>query len=214
MVLVGDDPASQVYVNSKVKKCGELGMHSRKIVLPADASQEELLEVIRELNADASIHGILVQSPPPPHIDEAAVVLEIDPAKDVDGFHPENVAKLVMEDESGFVPCTPLGCIRLLKAAGIETAGANAVVIGRSMIVGKPMAHLLMSKQSNATVTVAPFPHEKPAGTLPFRGYHRCGYRPPLLCNGGIRERRRRRDRRGYQPRGRRVRQARLPYCG
>ncbi len=139
VVLVGDDPASQVYVNSKVKKCGELGMHSRKIVLPADAS----------------IHGILVQSPPPPHIDEAAVVLEIDPAKDVDGFHPENVAKLVMEDESGFVPCTPLGCIRLLKAAGIETAGANAVVIGRSMIVGKPMAHLLMSKQSNATVTVA-----------------------------------------------------------
>lgn len=124
VVLVGDDPASQVYVNSKVKKCGELGMHSRKIVLPADASQEELLEVIRELNADASIHGILVQSPPPPHIDEAAVVLEIDPAKDVDGFHPENVAKLVMEDESGFVPCTPLGCIRLLKAAGIETAGA------------------------------------------------------------------------------------------
>ena len=155
VVLVGDDPASQVYVNSKVKKCGELGMHSRKIVLPADASQEELLEVIRELNAHASIHGILVQSPPPPHIDEAAVVLEIDPAKDVDGFHPENVAKLVMEDESGFVPCTPLGCIRLLKAAGIETAGANAVVIGRSMIVGKPMAHLLMSKQSNATVTVA-----------------------------------------------------------
>lgn len=155
VVLVGDDPASQVYVNSKVKKCGELGMHSRKIVLPADASQEELLEVIRGLNADTSIHGILVQSPPPPHIDEAAVVLEIDPAKDVDGFHPENVAKLVMEDESGFVPCTPLGCIRLLKAAGIETAGANAVVIGRSMIVGKPMAHLLMSKQSNATVTVA-----------------------------------------------------------
>ena len=155
VVLVGDDPASQVYVNSKVKKCGELGMHSRKIVLPADASQEELFEVIRGLNADASIHGILVQSPPSPHIDEAAVVLEIDPAKDVDGFHPENVAKLVMEDESGFVPCTPLGCIRLLKAAGIETAGANAVVIGRSMIVGKPMAHLLMSKQANATVTVA-----------------------------------------------------------
>ena len=133
VVLVGDDPASQVYVNSKVKKCGELGMHSRKIVLPADASQEELFEVIRGLNADASIHGILVQSPPPPHIDEAAVVLEIDPAQDVDGFHPENVAKLVMEDESGFVPCTPLGC----------------------MIVGKPMAHLLMSKQANATVTVA-----------------------------------------------------------
>lgn len=155
VVLVGEDPASQVYVNSKVKKCAELGMNSRKIVLPSDASQEELLQVVRDLNADPSIHGILVQSPPPPHIDEAVVVLEIDPAKDVDGFHPENVAKLVLEDETGFVPCTPLGCIRLLQAAGIETAGANAVVIGRSMIVGKPMAHLLMSKQANATVTVA-----------------------------------------------------------
>ena len=155
VVLVGEDPASQVYVNSKVKKCAELGMNSRKIVLSADASQEELLQVVRDLNADPSIHGILVQSPPPPQIDEAAVVLEIDPAKDVDGFHPENVAKLVLEDETGFVPCTPLGCMRLLQAAGIETAGANAVVIGRSMIVGKPMAHLLMSKQANATVTVA-----------------------------------------------------------
>ena len=130
-------------------------MNSRKIVLSADASQEELLRIVRELNVDPAVHGILVQSPPPPHIDEAAVVLEIDPAKDVDGFHPENVAKLVLEDETGFVPCTPLGCMRLLKAAGIETAGANAVVIGRSMIVGKPMAHLLMSKQANATVTVA-----------------------------------------------------------
>lgn len=155
VVLVGEDPASQVYVNSKVKKCAELGMNSRKIVLPSDASQEELLQVVRELNVDPAVHGILVQSPPPPHIDEEAVVLEIDPAKDVDGFHPENVAKLVLEDETGFVPCTPLGCMRLLKAAGIETAGANAVVIGRSMIVGKPMAHLLMSKQANATVTVA-----------------------------------------------------------
>lgn len=155
VVLVGEDPASQVYVNSKVKKCAELGMNSRKIVLPSDASQEELLRIVRELNVDPAVHGILVQSPPPPHIDEVAVVLEIDPAKDVDGFHPENVAKLVLEDETGFVPCTPLGCMRLLKAAGIETAGANAVVIGRSMIVGKPMAHLLMSKQANATVTVA-----------------------------------------------------------
>lgn len=155
VVLVGEDPASQVYVNSKVKKCAELGMNSRKIVLPSDASQEELLRIVRELNVDPAVHGILVQSPPPPHIDEAVVVLEIDSAKDVDGFHPENVAKLVLEDETGFVPCTPLGCMRLLKAAGIETAGANAVVIGRSMIVGKPMAHLLMSKQANATVTVA-----------------------------------------------------------
>ncbi len=155
VVLVGDDPASQVYVGSKVKKCAELGMNSKKIVLPADATQDELVNLIHELNADDTMHGILVQSPPPPHIDEEAVILNIDPAKDVDGFHPENVAKLVLEDESGFVPCTPLGCMRLLKAAGIETSGANAVVIGRSMIVGKPMAHLLMSRKANATVTVA-----------------------------------------------------------
>ncbi len=155
VVLVGDDPASQVYVGSKVKKCAELGMNSKKIVLPADATQEQLVALIHELNADNSMHGILVQSPPPPHIDEEAVILNIDPAKDVDGFHPENVAKLVLEDESGFVPCTPLGCMRLLKDAGVETAGANAVVIGRSMIVGKPMAHLLMARNANATVTVA-----------------------------------------------------------
>lgn len=155
VVLVGEDPASQVYVSSKVKKCTELEMNSKKIVLPTETSQEELLQVVRDLNADPSIHGILVQSPPPPHIDEAAVVLAIDPSKDVDGFHPENVAKLVLEDETGFVPCTPLGCMRLLQASGVQTAGANAVVIGRSMIVGKPMAHLLMSKQANATVTIA-----------------------------------------------------------
>lgn len=155
VVLVGEDPASQVYVGSKARKCAELGMHSRKIVLPADTTQEALLDVIAELNADPEIDGILVQSPPPAHIDEAAVVLAIDPRKDVDGFHPENVAKLVLEDPAGFVPCTPLGCIRLLQAYGIETSGANAVVVGRSMIVGKPMAHLLMSKESNATVTVA-----------------------------------------------------------
>ncbi len=155
VVLVGEDPASQVYVNSKARKCAELGMHSEKIVLSADTSQEELLKVIEQLNNNPAIHGILVQSPPPKHIDEAAVVLTIDPAKDVDGFHPENVAKLVLEDETGFVPCTPLGCMRLLKSAGIDTCGANAVVIGRSMIVGKPMAHLLMAKDANATVTVA-----------------------------------------------------------
>ncbi len=155
VVLVGEDPASKVYVGSKVRKCAELGMHSRKIALPAETTQDELLQVIAELNADSAIHGILVQSPPPRHIDEAAVVMALDPRKDVDGFHPENVAKLVLEDPTGFVPCTPLGCMRLLKASGVETSGAHAVVVGRSMIVGKPMAHLLMSKESNATVTVA-----------------------------------------------------------
>ena len=155
VVLVGDDPASQVYVGSKVRTCGDLGLHSRKIVLPAATTQDELVAVVRELNADPAIHGILVQSPPPKHIDEEAVVRAIDPRKDVDGFHPENVAKLALEDKTGFVPCTPAGCMRLLAAAGVKTAGAEAVVIGRSMIVGKPMALLLMAKGSDATVTVA-----------------------------------------------------------
>ena len=155
VVLVGDDPASHVYVGSKVRTCGDLGLHSKKIVLPATTTQDELLAVVRELNADPAIHGILVQSPPPKHIDEEAIIRALDPRKDVDGFHPENVAKLVLEDPSGFVPCTPAGCMRLLAASGVKTAGAEAVVIGRSMIVGKPMALLLMAKGSDATVTVA-----------------------------------------------------------
>ncbi|MCW1925531.1 bifunctional methylenetetrahydrofolate dehydrogenase/methenyltetrahydrofolate cyclohydrolase FolD [Luteolibacter arcticus] len=155
VVLVGDDPASHVYVGSKVRTCGDLGIYSRKIVLPAETTQEELLAVVHELNADPAIHGILVQSPPPKHIDEEAIIRALDPRKDVDGFHPENVAKLVLEDKTGFVPCTPAGSMRLLAAAGIKTAGAEAVVIGRSMIVGKPMALLLMAKGSDATVTVA-----------------------------------------------------------
>lgn len=155
VVLVGDDPASKVYVGSKVRTCAELGFHSEKIVLPVETTQQELLAVVERLNADHAIHGILVQSPPPPHIDEEAIVRAIDPRKDVDGFHPENVAKLVLEDSTGFVPCTPAGCMRLLEASGIDTNGAEAVVIGRSMIVGKPMALLLVSKNSNATVTIA-----------------------------------------------------------
>lgn len=155
VVLVGEDPASQVYVGSKVRACEELGLYSQKWELPADTTQEQLVELIHKLNADERIHGILVQSPPPPHIDEEAVILNIDPRKDVDGFHPANVAKLVLEDEEGFVPCTPLGCMELLKAYGIPTAGKHAVVIGRSLIVGKPMANLLVSKNANATVTIA-----------------------------------------------------------
>ena len=157
VVLVGDDPASRAYVRSKDRKAAELGLHSVKEELPADTTQAELLALVQKLNADPAIHGILVQSPPPPQIDEAAIVRAIDPRKDVDGFHPVNVAKLAMEDPSGFVPCTPLGCIRLLQETGIETAGKNAVVVGRSMIVGKPMALLLMRRGpgGDATVTVA-----------------------------------------------------------
>ena len=155
VVLIGEDPASKVYVGSKARKCEELGILSRKIEMAVDSTQEEVMAVVEELNNDPAIHGILVQSPPPEHIDEAAIVRAINPAKDVDGFHPENVAKLVLEDPTGYVPCTPAGCMRLLKEAGIETSGAEAVVIGRSMIVGKPMALLLMGKAGNATVTVA-----------------------------------------------------------
>ena len=155
VVLVGENPASQAYVRSKDRTCRELGMHSRKIELPADTSQDRLLDVVAELNADPAIHGILVQSPPPPQIDESAIVKAIDPRKDVDGFHPLNVAALAMEDPSALVPCTPLGCMELLRAHDIATAGARAVVVGRSLIVGKPMALLLMAKGADATVTVA-----------------------------------------------------------
>jgi methylenetetrahydrofolate dehydrogenase (NADP+)/methenyltetrahydrofolate cyclohydrolase len=157
VVLVGDDPASRAYVRSKDKRAAELGLYSVKHELPAETTQEELVEIVRGLNADPKVHGILVQSPPPKHINEAAIVETIDPRKDVDGFHPINVAKLAMDDPTGFIPCTPWGCIRLLEEAGVETAGAHAVVVGRSMIVGKPMALLLMRKGrgGDATVTVA-----------------------------------------------------------
>ena len=150
VVLVGDDPASRAYVRSKDKTCAELGMFSQKFELPATTSQAELLDLVQRLNRDPRIHGILVQSPPPPHIDERAVIEAIDPRKDVDGFHPVNVAKLALGTGDGFVPCTPLGCQRLLLEAGVETAGAHAVVLGRSMIVGKPMAMLLMQKDAAA----------------------------------------------------------------
>ena len=155
VVLIGENPASLAYVRSKDKTCRELGMHSRKIELPAGTSQAEVLRLVAELNADPAIHGILVQSPPPPHIDEAAIVRAIDPRKDVDGFHPLNVAALAMDDPAAMVPCTPLGCLELLRAHGIATAGARAVIVGRSLIVGKPMALLLLNKGTDATVTVA-----------------------------------------------------------
>ena len=156
VVLVGDDPASRAYVRSKDRMCRELGLHSVKLELPASTTQDELLGRVAELNGDPAVHGILVQSPPPKHIDERAIVRALDPAKDVDGFHPANVAKLALGDASGFVPCTPLGCQRLLVESGTQISGAHVVVLGRSMIVGKPMAMLLMQKgkQADATVTV------------------------------------------------------------
>ncbi|MEY2509573.1 MAG: methylenetetrahydrofolate dehydrogenase / methenyltetrahydrofolate cyclohydrolase [Verrucomicrobiota bacterium] len=156
VVLIGDNPASRAYVRSKDKMCRDLGLHSVKLELPADTSQEDLLARVQDLNRDSAIDGILVQSPPPRHIDEAAIIRAIDPAKDVDGFHPVNVAKLALGDDSGFVPCTPLGCQRLLIESGTEIAGAHVVILGRSMIVGKPLALLLMrkGKGGDATVTV------------------------------------------------------------
>jgi len=156
VVLIGEDPASRAYVRSKDKMCRDLGLHSVKLELPAVTTQEELLARVAELNRDPAVHGILVQSPPPKQIDEAAIVRALDPAKDVDGFHPSNIAKLALGDSSGFVPCTPLGCQRLLIESGVEIAGAHVVVLGRSMIVGKPLAMLLMQKAkgANATVTV------------------------------------------------------------
>jgi len=157
VVLVGDNPASRTYVRSKDKMSRELGLHSVKLELPALTSQSELLERVEELNRDPKVHGILVQSPPPKQIDEAAIVRALDPRKDVDGFHPLNVAKLTMGDASGFVPCTPLGVQRLLIESQIDIAGAHVVVLGRSMIVGKPVALLLMQKAKggDATVTIA-----------------------------------------------------------
>jgi methylenetetrahydrofolate dehydrogenase (NADP+) / methenyltetrahydrofolate cyclohydrolase len=157
VVLVGEDPASRAYVRSKDKMSRELGLHSVKLELPASTSQSELLARVEELNRDPKVHGILVQSPPPKQIDEAAIVCALDPRKDVDGFHPMNVAKLAMGDESGFVPCTPLGVQRLLIETKVNIAGARVVVLGRSMIVGKPVALLLMQKAKggDATVTVA-----------------------------------------------------------
>jgi methylenetetrahydrofolate dehydrogenase (NADP+) / methenyltetrahydrofolate cyclohydrolase len=157
VVLVGEDPASRAYVRSKDKMSRELGLHSVKLELPASTTQSDLLARVEELNRDPKVHGILVQSPPPKQIDEVAIVRALDPRKDVDGFHPFNVAKLAMGDPTGFVPCTPLGVQRLLIESKIDIAGAHVVVLGRSMIVGKPVALLLMQKANggNATVTVA-----------------------------------------------------------
>ncbi len=156
VILVGDNPASRAYIRSKDKMSRELGLHSVKLELPAPTTQLEVLARVDELNRHPAIHGILVQSPPPQQIDEAAVVRALDSRKDVDGFHPQNIAKLALGDPTGFVPCTPLGIQRLLIESKIDISGAHVVILGRSMIVGKPLALLLMqkSKDADATVTV------------------------------------------------------------
>ncbi|GIN19952.1 MAG TPA: bifunctional methylenetetrahydrofolate dehydrogenase/methenyltetrahydrofolate cyclohydrolase FolD [Bacillus bacterium] len=150
VILVGDNPASRTYVTSKQKSCRAIGMESVLIEYPADVSENELLNKIRELNADDSIHGILVQLPIPPHISETKVIETISPEKDVDGFHPINIGKM-MTGQDTFLPCTPFGVMEMLKYIGITSEGKHAVIIGRSNIVGKPMGQLLLNE--NATVT-------------------------------------------------------------
>lgn len=156
-VLAGDDPASHLYVGMKNRAAGELGIHSRQITLPADVSEDELLGLIAGLNADSDIHGILVQLPLPEQIDESKVLLAIDPAKDVDGFHPVNVGRLATGDLDVLAPCTPQGVVEMLVRSGEDPAGKHVVIVGRSNIVGRPMASLLLRKGrgGNATVTVA-----------------------------------------------------------
>lgn len=155
VILVGSDPASTSYVTAKEKACEEIGIYSDDNRLPAETTQEQLLAKVAEMNADPKINGILVQLPLPKHIDEAAVLMAIDPSKDVDGFHPVNVGKMVV-GEKAFLPCTPHGVIQMLLRSGVETSGAHAVVVGRSNIVGKPVANMLVQKQKggDATVTV------------------------------------------------------------
>jgi len=154
-ILVGDNPASQSYVAAKNKTAHALGIHSEQISLPADTSEDDLLALVEKCNNDNRLNGILVQLPLPKHIDEAKVLYAIDPNKDVDGFHPVNIGKMMLGEQC-FLPCTPYGVLELLQRAGVETSGAEVVVVGRSNIVGKPVANLMLQKRpgGNATVTL------------------------------------------------------------
>jgi methylenetetrahydrofolate dehydrogenase (NADP+)/methenyltetrahydrofolate cyclohydrolase len=156
VVLVGENPASATYVSMKDKMCARLGLHSERVNLPASISDGELLAIINDLNFKREIHGILVQSPLPPQISETKVFAEVDPTKDVDGFHPLNVGKLALGDPTGFAPCTPAGIHELLVRSGVTIDGAHVVVLGRSRIVGRPVSLILSQKapRANATVTV------------------------------------------------------------
>jgi len=157
VVLVGQDPASEVYVRMKGKAADKAGFHSKQVTLEKDTSEAEVLRVVAELNADSDVHGILVQLPLPAHIDSGKVLLAIDPAKDVDGFHPINVGRLAVGDETVLAPCTPAGVIEMLIRSGYDPSGKHVVVVGRSNIVGKPVALLLLrtGRGGNATVTIA-----------------------------------------------------------
>lgn len=154
VVLVGDNAASAVYVRNKGAACEEVGMRGETIRMPAATTQAELEAIVDRLNRDPKVHGILVQMPLPKQLDADAILNRIDPAKDVDGFHPANVGRMLVGDKEGFVPCTPAGVMELLREYKVQTAGAHAVVIGRSNIVGKPMMALLVQPGTDATVTV------------------------------------------------------------
>ena len=154
VVLVGEDPASVVYTTAKSKAAEEAGMYSLNLRLPVEISQDELLSRVDRLNADPKIHGILVQMPLPKHINPDAIIRRIDPYKDVDGFHPVNVGKMLIGEKDGFIPCTPAGIQVLLRESGVKTPGKNCVIVGRSNIVGKPMAALMVQDNENANCTV------------------------------------------------------------
>ena len=153
VILVGDNPASRSYVTAKERACERIGIYSDDNRLPAETSEAELLNKIHQMNQDPQIHGILVQLPLPKHIDESTILLAIDPAKDVDGFHPVNVGKMMIGEET-FFPCTPHGVVQMLSRSGVETSGKHVVVVGRSNIVGKPVANMLLQKKEGANATV------------------------------------------------------------
>lgn len=154
VVIAGDDPASHVYVRNKQRACERCGILSTRIDLPSNATQESVLEVVANLNSDSSVHGILVQSPAPKGVDELVIASAISPDKDVDGFHPANLGRLVQGDASGLLPCTPSGVLMMLEQSGARLSGAKAVVLGRSRIVGMPMALMLAQRGVDATVTI------------------------------------------------------------
>ena len=204
VVLVGDDPASAVYVGAKERTCIELGMRGETIRRAATIGQDELLSIVDRLNADPAVHGILVQMPLPKHIDADAIVRRIRPDKDVDGFHPINVGKLLIGEKDGFAPCTPAGVLYMLQASGVPTSGADCVIVGRSNIVGKPMASLMIQPGVDATVTIC---HSRTRdlarGDASRRHSHRC--RGPAADDHGRHgEAGRRGHRRGHEPHSRR----------
>jgi len=154
VVLVGEDPGSATYVSMKDKMCARLGLHSERVNLPASTSEGELLAILNDLNFKREIHGILVQSPLPPQVSAGNILAAIDPTKDVDGFHPLNIGKLALGDSTGFAPCTPAGVHELLIRSGVKVEGAHVVILGRSLLVGRPLSLILSQKAANANATV------------------------------------------------------------